>query len=141
MISLPRASIFVFEKCSNIYSSPRCKVKSLQQCIFVLTFVSSVLSNMFFKVQAWGPWFTSCWKHSSWDLHVTPKRHSYIPSHHLYCWISLSENLNTQFQICIFFCWGFVVCFFLNINFHPELENTYTLWLPLTLTKQRSVWS
>lgn len=29
---------------------------------------------MFFKVQAWGPWFTSCWKRSTWDLHVVPRR-------------------------------------------------------------------
>lgn len=104
----PPAPIFDFKNCSNsFFSAPPspcfCKVKSLQQCIFVLTFVSSVLSNMCFKVQAWGLWFTSCWKHSSWDLHITPKRLSYIPSYHLHCWISLNENLNTQFQICTFF--------------------------------------
>lgn len=74
------------------------RVKSFQHCIFVLTFVGSVLSNMFFKVQAWGPRFTSCRKHSTWDLHIVPRRLSYIPSCHLHWPIRCDEKLKTLIE-------------------------------------------
>lgn len=105
---LPPVPIFGFK---NFKQLPPQFVKSLKPCIFVLTFVSSVLSNVFFEVQAWVSWFTSCWRHSSWDLSITPKRLFYIPSYHLYCWISFNKNLNTQFQMCTFFA------VFLKYNF------------------------
>lgn len=140
-MSLPTTTILGFKDCTHSFFPPPCSFctfKSLQQCILVLTFVSSVLSNMFFKVRAWGPWFTSCWKHSSCNFHITPKRHSYIPSYHLYCWISLNKKLTYTVSNMYLSCFFFL---FLNISFHAELESTNTLWLPLTLTKWGSVWS